>query len=125
MDVEKITPAELEILKVLWQVEEPLTFPQIRERLRKKNDWADSTIQTLLRRLCAKEILHQEKRDLLTYAPLVTEKAYKQSEAKALADRLFHGSARELFAAFISSGSISRQEREELHRLIDEGEQDG
>lgn len=43
MNAEKITDAELEVLKVLW-LREPLTANQIVEEVSKQKDWNAKTI---------------------------------------------------------------------------------
>ena len=50
-DTDSIQDAELAILQVLWEAEEPLPLSRILEILRARRGWADSTVKTLLRRL--------------------------------------------------------------------------
>lgn len=52
--VSKITEAEALVMKVLWEAEEELPIAEIRKALSKTSDWEDSTIKTLVRRLCKK-----------------------------------------------------------------------
>ena len=60
-DVEtKITDAELAVMQVLWAAQEPLTVNQVKAALDKNGE----TTKTLLRRLCQKGAVGQEKREV-------------------------------------------------------------
>ena len=62
---EKITDAELTVMQVLWQAGEPLTMAQIKAALPGHNG---DTTKTLLRRLCRKGAVEQEKREVYSSA---------------------------------------------------------
>ena len=65
---EKITDAELEVMEALWAAAGPLTLAQIKSALAEKNG---DTTKTLLRRLCQKGAVAQEKQEVYYYRPLV------------------------------------------------------
>ena len=60
----RITESEYEILKVMWDAGEPMSAPQITEKLKEKG-WQRTTVATLLTRLCEKDGAAFETRGLL------------------------------------------------------------
>ncbi len=65
---ERVTDAELEILRVLWASTGPMTAAEIKAALPGHNP---DTTKTLLRRLCQKRAVFQQKREVFVYLPLV------------------------------------------------------
>ena len=63
---EKISASELEVMQVLWEAGDALPLTDIRRTLQSRFDWSDPTVKTLVRRLCEKGAVKQEKlfRDL-------------------------------------------------------------
>ena len=66
MNAEKITDAELEVLKVLW-LREPLTANQIVEEVSKQKDWNAKTIRTLIHRCEEKQAVTADRSSCLLY----------------------------------------------------------
>lgn len=61
---EKIQDAELEVMKVLWSLPQPAALSEIRRILSAQCGWEDSTVKTLLRRLCEKGAVVLERRGM-------------------------------------------------------------
>lgn len=114
---EKITEAELEVMEVLWDAGEPCTLGHIKEALSGKNG---DTTKTLLRRLCAKGAVGQEKRQVYWYTPLVSREQVRGSRTKKLIDRLYAGSARNMVAALVEGDQLDREDIAQLRALLDE-----
>lgn len=115
---DKISDSELEVMRVLWEAQEALPLTAIRQTLRERMGWEDSTIKTLLARLHKKGVVAQEKRGVYYYTALVEEAEYNASTTQALIDRLFAGSARELVASLVSNRQLTPQDIEELRALL-------
>ena len=109
---EKISGAELEILRVLWDAGEPLPLAEIRVRLGRRKQWEDSTVKTLLRRLCEKGAVTQERRKVFFYTAAIGEAEYEGYCTQRLIDRLYQGSAKKLVAALVQEQKLSA---EDLH----------
>ena len=73
---EKISDAELEVMRVLWEAEEPLPISEIRLALQQRKGWEPTTTKTLVQRLCSKQALAQEKRNVFYYRPLISQEEY-------------------------------------------------
>ena len=119
---ERISGAELEIMKTLWDAEDALPLTELRRSLQQRLDWSDPTIKTLVRRLCEKGALRQEKRNVYYYAPAISREAYNEWAAADLVDRLFQGSARNLAAALVRSDGLTEEDLEELRQMFRRGD---
>ena len=115
---EKISGSELEVMKVLWEAEDALPLTDIRKTLQSRFQWSDPTVKTLLRRLCEKAVVAQEKRKVFYYRARITEDEYNAWAAKDLVNRLFKGSARNLVATLVKSDGLSEEDLGELRRMF-------
>ena len=114
---EKITEAELEVMEVLWDAGEPCTLGHIKEALSEKNG---DTTKTLLRRLCAKGAVGQEKRQVYWYTPLVSREEYQRSEGRSMLKKLYDDSLSRFAAALYDEGPVDQQEIAQLQALLEE-----
>ena len=115
---EKISGSELEVMKVLWEAEDALPLTDIRTTLQSRLEWSDPTVKTLLRRLCEKKAVAQEKRKVFYYSPRITEDDYNAWAAKDLVNRLFKGSARNLVATLVKSDGLTEEDIGQLRRMF-------
>jgi BlaI family penicillinase repressor len=91
-----VTEAERELLEALWR-RGPLTPPSFFVEVKRRRDWSDSTIKTLLARLMRKKIVRSERVDgQLIYRPLIARDALVASLVDDLVERLFEGDYAEL-----------------------------
>ncbi len=118
MKAEKITDAELEILKVLWQ-NEPLTANQIVDEVLQHKAWNGKTIRTLIHRCEEKEAVFADRsqREIL-YRPAISRKDYTRQTQKSLADKLFNGSMSRMMLNFMEEVQLNEDELEELKEMI-------
>ena len=105
-------------MKVLWEAEDALPLTDIRTKLQSRFAWSDPTVKTLLRRLCEKNVVAQEKRKVFYYSPHITEEEYNAWAAKDLVDRLFKGSARNLVATLVKSDGLTEDDIGELRNMF-------
>jgi len=99
-----ITEAECEVLEALWR-KGPLTPLLLFAEVRRRRDWADTTIKTLLARLISKRAARAERQDgVLRYYALIARDDYVAAEVAALVERLFNGD-RGALAAFLARQS--------------------
>jgi len=114
-DVEtKITDAELAVMQVLWAAQEPLTVNQVKTALDKNGE----TTKTLLRRLCQKGAVGQEKREVYYYRPLVEQSKLGRYQTQRLIDKLYAGSAKAMVAALVEQGQLQAQDVAELQGMF-------
>ena len=112
---EKVTDAELAIMQVLWAAEEPLTLAQVKAALAGRNG---DTTKTLLRRLCQKGAVAQEKREVYYYLPLVSRQDLGRCRTQQLIDKLYAGSAKAMVAALVEHDQLGPRDVDELRSLF-------
>lgn len=115
---EKITDAELEIMQALWASDEAMTLGQVKSALAQSRGWNGDTTKTLLRRLCAKGAVAQEKREVYYYSPLVDRGQLGEYRTRRLIDKLYAGSAKNMVAALVERDQLKPQDVDELRTLF-------
>ena len=121
--IPQISDAELEVMKILWELGEA-TSTQIVERLEGISEWKPKTIHTLIARLVAKEAINAKKIDgkSYLYTPNINEEGYKSYASKSFIKRLYNGSINLMLASYVKEQKLSRDEIEQLKKLLDEEE---
>ena len=106
-NIKRLPDAELEIMKELWAADEPLTRPQLEQRLARKS-WTSTTLLALLARLESKGFVSRQKQGKgYLYAAAVTRQEYLPVESRSALGRMFGGSARNLVAALAETHALS------------------
>jgi predicted transcriptional regulator len=80
-------------------------------------NWKKSTTYTVLKKLCDKGIFQNEN---AIVSSLITRDEYYAKQSIRFVEDTFGGSLPKFLTAFISSRKLSKQQAEELKRLIDE-----
>lgn len=115
--INKISDAELEIMKVLWDKKIPMKALDIFHELKKNMDWGETTARTLIRRLKEKGFLIQEKREIFYYSPAISENQYMKEQTKSFLDKVYGGKAKGLLASLFEDDYISSNDVEELKKF--------
>lgn len=120
-DIRRLPDSELELMQIIWDLEPPLSRQDIEEKLPPDRPLAPTTVLTFLDRLREKGFLRAEKRGKTNYyTPLVSRREYLARESRGVLDRLFGGSV-SAFATALVDGGVSREEIEQLQKLLEEG----
>lgn len=116
----KISEAESRVLEVFWTAEAPLSADDVVAALDNDRDWSAGTIRTFLARLVRKKALAAtaDGRRYL-YRPLVRREDYVHEQSRKLIDRLFGGRIAPFVTHFSERQDLSRDEVDELKRLIE------
>ena len=86
---------------------------------------AHSTVQTLLRQLEAKGAVgHEADGRTFVFSARLKEEKVKKTAARDLLERVFGGNVTGLVAQLLKSERLSREELDELRRLIDQRDRD-
>ena len=116
----RISEAEAVVMEVLWG-EHPLTADEVIARLPGGNDWAETTVKTLLNRLLNKGAIGAAKEGRrYLYSPLVERDDWLLEESSSLLERLFDGRVAPLVAHFSQHRKLSRADVAELRKLLEE-----
>lgn len=114
----KISEAEWEVMKVLWN-DSPATANDIVKRLSGKTHWKRETIRTLINRLVQKKAVGFEKKGRqYHYFPLVTEAECIKAEARSFLKRLGGGLIEPMLAAFVEEENLSDEKIARLRRIL-------
>ena len=111
---------QFRIMQVLWD-RGRASAREITDALNESEPVAHSTVQTLLRQLEAKGAVGHEAEDrTFVFFPLLKEDKVKRTAAREMLDRVFGGDVGSLVAHLLKGERLSRDELDELHKLIDE-----
>jgi predicted transcriptional regulator len=113
--------AELEVVKVLWDVG-PCTVREVWTHLQSQGRRvAYTTVLTFLTRLEQKGFVTSDKSGLAyVYRASVSRQRVTRSRLRALVEELYDGASAQLALHLVRTAKFSPQEIEELQRLIDE-----
>ena len=109
-------------MKVVWRLEEA-SVREVYETLRKRRTVAYTTVMTMMSTLETKGFLKKRADGrAFRYRPSRPEGRVITSLVREFVDRVFDGASRPLLAHLVVEGRLTKEEREELKRLIDEAE---
>lgn len=116
-----ISESEWKVMKIIWN-DPPRTLPEILDRL-KETGWSKTTIQTYLARLVKKGALTTKRQGKgYLYYPALSESDCQLAESRSFLRRVYDGSLSRMVLGFVESGDLSREEVQELKRLLDQQE---
>lgn len=119
-DAPKPTPAELDLLQVLWPMSSATAKQVHEEMLKTRPDVTYATVLRLMQVMHGKGLLIRDESERShVYAPTHARDALQTNLLKDLMQRAFAGSAKALVLAALKSG-ISKKERDEIERLLRE-----
>ena len=122
MKVPALTDREWSVMEALWQLGGP-ELGQVVDALAAGTGWRRNTVHTYLTRLEAKGLVSIDKSaSPHRYYPAVTREDCSAAARQSLLERVYHGSAGRLVAAFVQDGGLTEQERQQLRRLLDDME---
>ena len=122
MPLPRPTPAELEILDVLW-ARGASTVRDVHARLEESKPTGYTTVLKLLQIMTDKGLVDRDETQRAhVYQPRVSREATQTRLVAELADRAFGGSAMALAMRAIGSRKATRAELAEIRRLLDEAE---
>lgn len=122
-DSPKPTPAELDLLQVLWPLGSA-TAKQVHEAmLAQRPDVTYATVLRLMQVMHGKGLLLRDESERShVYTPAYERDALQTNLLQDLMQRAFAGSAKALVLAALKSG-ISKKERDEIEKLLREDRQ--
>ncbi|WP_284036592.1 BlaI/MecI/CopY family transcriptional regulator [Neobacillus sp. 114] len=117
-EIPQISEAEYEVMKVIWNYE-PISTPEVVEKLSNKSDWKPNTIHTMLARLVKKKALHARKDGrVFIYSSLVEKDQYVEQKSKSFLQQFFGGTLNSMVLNFIENDQLSNEEISELKKIL-------
>ena len=121
----KPTPAELELLRTLWQLG-PSTVKQVHEtQQRERPELAYANVLRLMQIMHGKGLLKRdESQRSHVYAAAQQQGSMQTKLLDDFIHKAFSGSGRDLVMAALRGGRVSDAEREEIQRFLEETRND-
>jgi BlaI family transcriptional regulator, penicillinase repressor len=119
---QKPTASELEILRILWS-RGPSTVREVYESLSETKDLGYTTVLKLLQIMTTKgTVRRNETQRAHVYEAGIPAEQTKRQLAGDILQKVFEGSASQLMMHALAGRRASREEIEEMRRLLDEYE---
>jgi BlaI family penicillinase repressor len=116
LETVKLFDSELKIMDIVWDTE-PISAKEISLIASETIGWNKNTTYTILKKLIEKNALQRTEPNFICTA-LAKKEVVRKAETKNLIDKLYNGSKKAFFAAFIED-DISDDELEVLKKLIE------
>ena len=112
----KLGEIEMRFAELIWE-NEPIPSGELASLSQKELNWKRTTTYTVLKRLCDKGIFQNEKG---VVSSLVSKQLFQAKQSEEFVEGTFGGSLPSFVAAFVSQKKLSREEIEELKRIIED-----
>lgn len=119
----KLFDSELKVMAVLWR-EGDQTAKRISDILKEEIGWNMNTTYTVIKKCIAKGAIARSEPNFLCHA-LVTRETVQEAETEELLGKLFDGAPEQLFASLLGSHRLTREQIEQLRRMIAALDQEG
>lgn len=119
MQDQKLFDAEYKFLDIIWELE-PVNSTKLARACEARLGWKKPTAYNMLRKLAEKGLVQNEN---ATVTALVKREEVRRAESEALMERAFGGSVPLFVATLLGGRKLTRQEAEELKRMIEEAAQ--
>jgi predicted transcriptional regulator len=116
MSLYRLTESEKKFADLIWK-NEPIASGELVKLSEKDMKWKKSTTYTVLKKLCEKGIFKNED---ATVSSVITRDKYYAKQSVRFVEDTFGGSLPGFLTAFIGAKKLSKQQAEELKKLIDE-----
>ena len=117
-EVPKISEAEYEVMKVIWE-RNPITANEIVEKLSEKTEWQPKTVKTLVNRLLKKQAIgFTIEKKAYFYYPEVSKDDCVKEETESFLNRVFDGTLMPMLCHFVNSKKLKPDEIEELRKIL-------
>ena len=112
----KLFDSELKIMDIVWE-KEPVSAKEISLIATETIGWNKNTTYTVIKKLIEKNAIKRTEPNFICTS-LVKKDDVRKAETQSLIDKLYNGSKKAFFAAFIED-QISDDELEVLKKLIE------
>jgi len=114
-----LTAHELELMKIIWRHDEPVTVRDVYEELRTRRPVAYTTVMTSMKTLEQKGHLKATQQDrAYLYRPARPKQQVITDMVRDFVERVFNGSSRPLVLHLLEDNQISESELREITRML-------
>ena len=115
----KLFDSERKVMEVLWDAAQDLPAREVARRLEQSVGWNKNTTYTVIKKCVEKEAIERREPNFQGH-PRVSREQVREQEAVDRVDKLFDGSASLLFASLVHGKALSREEIDQLKKLVDD-----
>jgi predicted transcriptional regulator len=112
----KLFDAEYKFMDIIWEIE-PINSTELTKVCLQKLGWKKSTTYTMIRKLAGRGIMKNEN---ATVVALVKREEVQKHDSEVLLKRTFNNSLPIFLATFLQDKKLSKQEAEEIKKMIEE-----
>ena len=117
-----LSDREWTVLNALWETD-GAELGEIVNKLYPQTKWNRNTVLTYLTRMEAKGLVTIDKEaSPHIYRATVDRESCRKKERRSFLNRVYKGSTGDLIAAFLKEEPISKEERDQLRKLLDDME---
>lgn len=121
-NIPRLPDGEFAIMQAIWDCGEAVTRADIEKRLADDRRLMPTTILTHLSRLADKGFIRSERVERKNvFTPLITREDYLASQSMSFFKKLCGGKM-DVFAAALCDSGISKEDLDELRRLLKDGD---
>jgi BlaI family penicillinase repressor len=114
-----ITEAERHVMEAVW-ARGPASSRDIVQAVQADENWHPKTVQTLISRLVAKDMLQREKHGRgYLYTPTVDREEFVRRKSRQFVGTFFRGRITPLVAAFAETGNLNREDLQQLKDFVE------
>lgn len=114
----KLFDSELKLMEILWQ-KEPVSAKEISLIAAERIGWNKNTTYTIIKKLIEKNVIERSEPGFICKA-LVGRNEVRKAETENLIEKLYGGSRSALFSSLLEEKPLSKEEIDELKKLLDE-----
>lgn len=114
----KLFDSELKVMDVLWR-EGDVTAKYISDVLKEEVGWNKNTTYTLIKRCIKKGAIERFEPKFMCHA-LIPKEEVQEAQTEELINKIYDGSAEQLFAALLSRKKLSSEQIDRLKRMVEE-----
>lgn len=118
--MEKLFDSELRVMEVLWK-EGVLSAGKIAAILKEEIGWNRNTTYTVIKKCVEKGVVERTDPKFIC-RPLITKQEVQMWETDELINKIFDGSRKNFFAAFLSEERLTEEELKELKDMVNQME---
>ncbi len=116
----KLGSSEIRIMNLLWKNGET-PAKDIAKAMKSETGWNVNTTYTLIKRCVDKGAVERTDPGFICRAT-VSKESVADAETDELIEKLYDGSANKLFAALLGKNKLTKEQIEELKRIVSEME---
>ena len=111
----KLYDAEYKFMSIVW-AREPINSTELTRICEKELGWKKPTTYTMIKKLCERGIMKNEKATVTT---LIAREDVQKYEADVFIDKVFDGSVPSFITSFLQDKTLSEDEAQKIKAMID------